>query len=161
PLALATARPTVPNFVAAYEHRVRVAGGLLLVKDEVPAGTVLRLYEVATGKDVWSQTFAAKTVVLNSRDPDLAGGVEARGRVTVVSLSRRKMVSKTVVDVAGLKNLKEAHLLADDENVYVAFHTTDPTNPNFPIRSNLRSDSGLTGITVNGELYAFNRRTSR
>jgi hypothetical protein len=147
---------SVPDFAAAYDHRLRVAGGELLVEEKLPAGgLVLRLYDVAAGKDVWSQKFAAGTVVMRSHDPDLAGVVEPGGRVTVVSLSQRKVVLGGSVEPDHMKNLKEAHLLADAEGVYVVLNTQDPQGEDDVTKSNLLPDSGLRGITVNGQVYAF------
>jgi len=151
----------VPNFAALYQKKLRIIGREMLVADTLPGGGLaLRLYDVHTGKDLWSQNFPANTTVLHSQDPDLAGVIAPDGRVTGVSLSRRKVVLGGIVDVAHLKNLRQAHLLADAQFVYVMFHTQDPANPTEPW-ANLQSNSGLRGITVNGEVYAFNRRTSR
>jgi len=152
----------VPNFAALYQKKLRIIGREMLVADTLGSGRLtLRLYDVHTGKDTWSQDFPANTTVLHSEDPDLAGVIGPDGRVTVVSLSRRKVVLGGIVDLAHLKNLRHAHLLADAQTVYVMFHTVDPNDRDGLIESNLQSNSGLRGITVNGEVYAFNRRTSR
>jgi outer membrane protein assembly factor BamB len=152
----------VPNFAALYQKRERITGHEMLVKDSASGGgVVLRLYDIPTGKDLWSQTFPANTIVLRSEEPDLAGTVSPDGHLTVVSLSRRKVVAAGYMDSAHLKNQKEVHLLADAQNLYVMVHATDPANPNDQIWSNLQPNTGLRGLTVNGEVYAFNRRTSR
>jgi hypothetical protein len=152
----------VPNFAGLYQKRERIVGRQMLVKDGAPGGGLaLRLYDVQTGKDLWSQTFPANTIMLRSEDPDLAGAVSPDGHVTVVSLSRRKVVVVGYMDPAHLKNQKELHLLADAQLVYVMPNVTDPANPNDQVWANLQPNTGLRGITVNGEMYAFSRRTSK
>jgi outer membrane protein assembly factor BamB len=149
----------VTDFAAAFEHRLRTVGGELLVAEKPPAGgLLLRLYDVAAGKDVWSEKFAEGSVVMRSHDPDLAGVIAPGGHVTFVSLGQRKVVLSSFVDAAHMKDLKEAHLLADADQVYVAF---DTTNPNGTVESNLKAESGLRGITVNGEMYAFDRHSGK
>jgi outer membrane protein assembly factor BamB len=80
--------------------------------------------------------------------------------VTVVDLRRRKVVLGGIVDPAHLKNVQQAHLLADAHNVYVAFHTTNPNAP-WAVITNLQPNTGLRGITVSGAVYAFDRRTGK
>ena len=149
-----------PDFAAAYDQRVRIAGGDVLVAEKPAGGLVLRLYDVAAGKDVWSQKFAAGSVVMRSHDPDLAGVIEPEGRATVVSLRQRKVVFGGIVNVEHMKNVKEVHLLADGEYVYFAFHTKDPKEEVL-VESNLQPFSGLRGIMVNGWVYAFDRHTGK
>src|SRR5262249_36544954 len=61
----------VPNFAALYQKRKRILGRELLVADNLPTGGLnLRLYDVHTGKDLWSQGFPAGSVVLQSEEPD-------------------------------------------------------------------------------------------
>jgi outer membrane protein assembly factor BamB/tetratricopeptide (TPR) repeat protein len=150
----------VPNFAALYQKRQRVTGREMLVADTQSAGLFLRLYDVHTGKDLWSDKFPLGTVVMQSQDPDLAGVLAPDGHVTFVSLSQRKVLLKSFVDSNHIKNLKEAHLLADAQNIYVALHVTDPANPQEPW-DNLMSNSGLQAITVNGEVYAFKRGSGK
>jgi outer membrane protein assembly factor BamB len=151
----------VPSFATLYQKRQRVAGRELLLSENVTGGVALRLYDVQTGKDLWSQTFPANSVVLRSEDPDLAGAVSPDGKATFVSLSRRKVVGVGILNPEHLKHQKEIHLLADARNFYVMIHATDPANPNDQIYPNLQPNTGLRGITVNGEVYAFERRTSK
>jgi outer membrane protein assembly factor BamB/tetratricopeptide (TPR) repeat protein len=151
----------VPNFAALYQKKERVVGRQLVVADSQSTGLSLRLYDVHTGKDLWSEKFPVGSTVLHSEDPDLAGIITPDGRVNVMSVSRRKVVFKGIVDVEHMKNLRQAHLLADAKQIYVAFHTTDPTNPNNEAWENLQSNTGLRDIPVNGEVYAFDRRTAR
>ena len=152
---------TVPNFAAAYDHRLRIVGGEMLVKEDQAGISTLRLYDVATGKDLWSHTFPAGAVMMHSHDPDLAGVIDPTGRVTVMSVRQRKVVFGGIVNVDHMKNLKDAHLVADSELVFIMLDTRDPANAAQTVQSNLLAEAGLRGITVNGMVYAFERRTSK
>jgi outer membrane protein assembly factor BamB len=151
----------VPNFAALYQKKERVIGREMLVADNQSTGLNLRLYDVHTGKDLWSQKFPTGTTVLHSEDPDLAGVLSPDGHATVVSLSRRKVVMGCILSAEHMKNLKQAHMLADAQSVYIALNTTDPANPNNDAWENLQSNTGLRDVPVNGFVYAFDRRTSR
>ena len=140
----------VPNFAALYQKKERIIGREMLVADNQSTGLMLRLYDVHTGKDLWSQKFPTGTTVLHSEDPDLAGVLAPDGRVTVMSIRQRKVVFGGIVTVEHMKNLKQAHLLADGQNVYIALNTTDPANPNNDAWENLQSNTGLRDMPVNG-----------
>jgi outer membrane protein assembly factor BamB len=150
----------VPNFAALYQKRQAILGRELLLADTRPAGVTLRLYDILTGKDLWSQTFDSGSVVLRSEEPGLAGVVEPGGRVIVVDLRQRKPVLSAVVDLAHVKKVQQAHLLADDQSVFVAFHVNNP-NDQGGIWPNVQGNTGLRAVTVSGEVYAFDRRTGR
>jgi len=152
---------TVPPFAALYQKRQRIIGREMLVADTLPTGGVnLRLYDVHTGQDLWAQRFDSGTVMLHSEDPDLFGAISPLGRVAIVSIRQRKVVTGAIVNPDHMKNLREAHLLADAQGFYIAFHTTNPNNPQDPW-SNVQTNTGLRALTVNGEVYAYDRRTGR
>jgi outer membrane protein assembly factor BamB len=148
----------VPDFTAPYSRRLRVMGGVLLLTESTPdAGLTMRLYDVATGKDVWTKRFPAKSVVLRSEEPDLAGAVSPDGKATVVSLRTGKEVLIGMIDPRHLQNVQQAHLLADGQFVYMMFHAT----PKNDVWSNLQPGTGLRGLPVNGAVYAFDRATGK
>jgi tetratricopeptide (TPR) repeat protein len=155
---------SVPNFAPHYQKRVRVLGRVILAADDkAAAGLTLRLYDVQTGKDVWSKNYPAGSKVLSSEEPDLAGVVSPDGRASVVSLRTQKEVLVGAIDPKHLEKLQQAHLLADSNFIYVGFHTHDPAvNPwGQSVWPNLQPGTGLRGITINGGFYAFDRRTSK
>ncbi len=155
----------VPNFAAAYKNRQRVIGRTLLTSETSPAtGLTLKLHDVHTGKDLWSKSYPAGSVLLRSEEADLVGAVSPEGRASVVSLAARKEVVVGVVDPKDMQNVQAAHLLSDGDLVYVAFHVVNPQARPWGggnIQSNLLGTTGLRGLTVNGKVYAFNRRTSK
>jgi outer membrane protein assembly factor BamB/tetratricopeptide (TPR) repeat protein len=151
----------VPPFAALFQKRQRIIGRELLVADTLPTGGVdLRLYDVQTGKDLWKQHFRAGTIMIASEEPDLAGAIEQDGKITVVNLRQRKVVLVSRITADHMKNLNQAHLLADGQSVYVALYTSNPTTPP-QIWSNLQANTGLRGLSVNGAVYAFDHRTGR
>jgi outer membrane protein assembly factor BamB len=155
------ASESVPDFAALFQKRVRIIGRELLVADRHPGNDLdLRLYDVQTGKDLWKEHYPKGTIVLDSDDAELAGVVTPDGHATIVNLRLRKRVAGGVLTPDDLKNLQQAHLLADDQYYYIALNTSNPNNPP-QIWTNLQANTGLRGITINGELYAFNRRTSK
>ena len=161
----------VPNFAGLYQKKVRTIGHDLLIADARANGLTLRLYDVLTGKDTYAEEFKAGTLLLHSEDADLAGVVDPKGVATIISLSQRRVVGKPGLMVANhpehMKNVKEAYLLADAQNFYIAFHTTtDFTKKDHPPTmtdpwDNMYNNVGLRSIPVNGAMYAFNRSSSK
>ena len=150
------------DFAAQYQHRLRIMGRILLVKEENAAGLTLRLYDVQAAKDVWSKTFPPRSVVLNSEEPDLAGVLSPEGRVTVVSLRSQKEILVGLVYPEHMEKAQQVHLLADNQNVYVTFNVAEPNNPwANNTQSNLMNGTGMRSIPVNGAVYAYNRKNSR
>ena len=148
---------TAPDFREAYENRIRLVGRDLLVADKDKDATTLRLYDPLTGKDLWKQAFAAKSSVLQAEDGDLAGVVEPDGLVRVVDLTTRKEVltADSKIDPKYLEKDAVMTVLGDADDVYVA--PNNPVEATTRVNTNLMPATGLRGLNVNGELYAFRR----
>jgi outer membrane protein assembly factor BamB/tetratricopeptide (TPR) repeat protein len=149
----------IPDGVEACAHKVRSLGRTLLVSEKGSADEVrLRLYDVHTGKDLWQQTFPARSLVLDSPAPELLAVVAPDGAVTVVDLKERRELQKLNVEPKHLEKVQRGTLLRDRTQVYIAFqgpgdgagNTLDGPNPNV---------MGLPVVPVNGMLYAFDRQT--
>ncbi|HZT82313.1 MAG TPA: PQQ-binding-like beta-propeller repeat protein, partial [Gemmataceae bacterium] len=154
----------LPDFAPLYGRRVHVHGGKILLTDTDPQGGVtLRLYDVRSGKDLWSQKFAAGAVALQTEDPNLAGMVEPDGKVTVVDLHTRKVTMQGSVDPKHTAKAQAVYLLEDSLNYYVAVN--GPIDPNVqpfgPPRSAFQPGTGVRALPVNGMFYAFERRTGK
>jgi outer membrane protein assembly factor BamB len=154
---------SVVNCASQYQQRLRVLGRVLLLSETTADGLTLKLYDVATAKDVWSRTFPPSSVVLRSEEPDLAGVISPDGRATVISLRSQKEILVGLIDPKDLERLQQAYLLADDQNVYVGCHTQNAqrnpwSNMNQP---NFQPGSGVRSIPINGAVYAFDRTTSK
>jgi outer membrane protein assembly factor BamB len=158
----------VPDFASLYEKRLRILGRNLLVKEALPQGKglVLRLYDVLTGKDLWSKTFAADAVVLNSDDPHLTGVAEPKegGKVTVVDLRSLQEVLVTRVDPKDLDKVDEVHLVRDDQQYFVLCHKPAEAVANpwgMQPMGVWASVNGMRWVPVNGKVYAFQRASGK
>ncbi|HXG11688.1 MAG TPA: PQQ-binding-like beta-propeller repeat protein, partial [Gemmataceae bacterium] len=149
-----------PPFAPEYRDRLAVVEGKLLVGQIDPEGNcTLRLYDVASGKDVWKRTFPANAIFLRAPDAELAGVLDPTGKFVVFEAATGKELVKGAVDPKHLSNVEEVYLLHDRTQFYLAFH--GPINPatriaEEPVPNLLNS---RPGVPVNGMLYAFNRNT--
>jgi outer membrane protein assembly factor BamB len=150
----------VPDGSESFAHKIRVLGRSLLVSQEGAREEVqLRLYDVHTGKDLWNKSFPAKSVVLDTRNPDLLAVVAPDGTVTLTDLKTRREVQRLKVEAGHLDKITGGALLMDRTQYYIAFvgpnnpatNIVDGPNPNFM--------GGLNAVAVNGMLYAFDRTT--
>ena len=145
------------DFHQLYEDRIRLVGRDILTADKDKDATTLRLYDPLTGKDVWKQTFAPKSFVLQGEESDLAGVIEPDGQVRVVDLATGKEVltPKEKIDVKYLDKDSTYTLLADPLDVYVVPNAAPA--PGVQFSTNLMPNTGLRGLNVSGEIYAFQR----
>jgi hypothetical protein len=152
----------MPDFASLYPKRLRTLGGRLLASETDAQGdVVVRLYDVASGKDLWKQTFTAGSVVLRSEDPNLAGAVEPNnnGKVTVYDLRTSQKVLDAQMEPKDLEKVQDVRLLVDAERYYLACNrTSDPQEKNrlgrgpYPTVAN-----GIRCLPANGPIYAFPR----
>jgi hypothetical protein len=131
----------------------------------LPTKLILRLYDIPTGKDVWKKEFPAGSVVIRSDDRDIAGAVQADGKVTLYdlhSLKEDKPIFEAKVDPKFAKNLSSAQIFEDSRSFYLTLNVPlDPlANPggSYP---NIQTLTGMRCTTVNGEVYAFDRVTGK
>ena len=150
-----------PDFREAYEYRIRLVGRNILTADKDKDATTLRLYDPLTGKDLWKQAFAPKSYVLQAEDGDLAGVVEPDGLVRVVDLATQKEVldADSKMDPKYLDKDATMTVLGDSTDIYVA--PNGPVAASTRVNTNLMPGTGLRGLNVNGELYAFKRETGK
>ena len=153
----------VPDFAALYQKRIRQVGrNLLLSENDGKGQMTYRLYDVLTGKDVWTASYPANSVVLKSEDPNFGGIVEPDGTVRVTDIRTGKEAMKAKMDPKYLEKMNSVHLLYDGQYFLVA--CTGPTDPNqnpWGIMTNLVPNTGIRALTVNGEVYCFDAQTGR
>jgi len=95
-------------------------GGKLLVSENDPTGSlVLRLYDIASGQDLYRTMLAPDAIVLKSEEADLTGVVEANGKVRVIDLAAHKEIFHAAVATEHLEKVTDGLLLQDDRNFYV------------------------------------------
>jgi outer membrane protein assembly factor BamB/tetratricopeptide (TPR) repeat protein len=154
----------VPDFAALYNKRVRQVGrNLLLSENDGKGQMTYRLYDVLTGKDVWTASYAANSVVLKSEEPNFGGVVEPDGTVRVTDVRTGKEAMKAKMDPKFLEKMVSVHLLYDGQYFFVACNgPIDPNqNPWGGVQTNLVPNTGMRALSVNGEVYAFDAQTGK
>jgi outer membrane protein assembly factor BamB len=147
----------VPDFTRIYRKRLRTLGGTLLATDKDDKGApTLHLYDVKTGKDLWTQTFEPNARILQSEEPHLAGAADPDGRVRVYDLRTRALVlDAKMTDRHHLDKAHTVRLLVDERYFYIACCESNEA-PGIGIgQSVLMAGTGLRGLPVNGALYCF------
>ena len=146
-----------PDFHQVYEDRIRLVGRDILTADKDHDAVTLRLYDPLSGKDVWKQAFAPKSIVLQGDEGDLAGAIEPDGQVHVVDLATRKEVltAKSKMDPKFLDKDATYTVLGDALDVYVVPDAAPAAMTKF--NTNLMPGTGLRGLNANGMIYAFKR----
>jgi outer membrane protein assembly factor BamB len=125
----------------------------------------LRLYDLATGKDVWKKTYDPKAVPIKSMTGEWAGYVRPNGEAEVIEVATGKVAATLRIDEKNietdLKPARDAQVFADADRFYL-FLDRDPA---LPATNNTRRvpmyNNTLRTVAVNGPLYAFDRATGR
>jgi outer membrane protein assembly factor BamB/tetratricopeptide (TPR) repeat protein len=124
---------------------------------------VLRLYDAATGKDVWKTEYDPKAIPLRSHNPEWVGYVLPTGEIDVIAAQTGQVVGKLQIDKKmldeHLKGCVEAQLFADPDRFFVVLDKTAGGAGGL----NRQRIYGYTVRTtpVNGPMYAFDRATGR
>ncbi|HVL15865.1 MAG TPA: PQQ-binding-like beta-propeller repeat protein [Gemmata sp.] len=126
---------------------------------------VLRMYDLATGKDLWRREYDAKAIPIRAITGDWAGFVKADGSAEVLDAKTGKVVATLKIDAKNLetdlKPCTEAQVIADADRFYL-FLDRDPSagstndTQRVPIYNNT-----LRTHKVNGPLYAFDRASGK
>jgi hypothetical protein len=152
----------VPDFSNVYQARIRVMGRQILASQSTSKGLTLRLYDILSGKDVWSKDFATGAVVLQTEDRNWTGAVDAKGQVTVLDVATGKeLLSSNLVQgritPEDVKGLQAPLLLGDAERFYVALNKPiDATKVSGGLVHN-NFNNGTRCQLVNGWFLALQR----
>ncbi len=162
------------DFSTEFDSRKYINGRTILSKvTNLRNESTLSLYDVVDGKTVWQHQFPAGTVVVDSTDPDLVGGVEpATGKITVFSLKARKAIlEKTMRDAKHSMGAEAVTLVADPDYLFLAVKQPDDPNVIAGVwwnpagggqvngtLSNMQPGVGTRTAKVNGMVYAFRRK---
>jgi outer membrane protein assembly factor BamB len=152
------ARVPAPDFTDAYKKRLRQLGrDLLLSETGADKALTLRLFDPLAGRDIWKQSFAAGAIAVQSEDPDLAGAAEPDGALHVYDLKARKEIFSGKLDPKSLEKAQSVRLLRDGMEFYVFVNKPADAalQAHGVVQSNLMPATGLRGLPVNGEVYAF------
>ncbi len=156
-----------PDFGTLYQHRVRVMGRRILAAVPANNGLVFRLYDIPTGKDIWSKRFDGKPSVLRTEDPAITGIVDAAtGKLVVLDVATGKELitgnaAQHRIALDDLKNLKDPLLLADRERFYVTLSQPVDSNKVGGAVLHNNFNNGLRCFPVNGWVAAFQRKSGK
>ncbi|MGF1581265.1 MAG: PQQ-binding-like beta-propeller repeat protein [Gemmataceae bacterium] len=157
--------PLKASFAGHYRNRLHIQDGQILSSTVEPKGQVkVQLFDIPSGKIVWSQQFAPGSNVLRTVDPKLTGIVEPEGTVTVMDAGNGKklmvgnLFRRGRVQRAALQTLKDPLLLADEDHYYVALN--QPIDDK-AVQGNFLATNFLSIVhseVVNGWFCAFHRK---
>jgi outer membrane protein assembly factor BamB len=137
----------------------------LLTEGTADQPRVLRLYDLATGKDVWARKYDAKAVPIKSVTGEWTGYIKPTGEAEIVQVQSGQVVATLQIDPKNLetdlKPCHEAQILADTDRFYL-FLDRDPSAPSTNgTRRQMVYNNTLRTHKVNGPLYAFDRGSGK
>ncbi|MSQ93449.1 MAG: hypothetical protein EXR98_02710 [Gemmataceae bacterium] len=153
----------VKDFSGVYQSRIRVMGRQILAGQQVGGNFTVRLYDIISGKDVWSKNFPVGSYVLSTEDSNITGVLEPKGNVTVLDVESGNVlltsnVVKGRVTVEELKNLRQPVLLQDSERFYIALNKPiDAGKVGGGLLHN-NFNNGTRCLPVNGWFVALHRQ---
>ena len=147
-----------------YQTKLRTIGRYLLTVTQQPGQTLLslRLFDPATGNDIWNKPIDPQSTVVTTDDPNLTGWIDPTGRLVALDArSGTELLSTNVaqgrVPLSEVRNLREPLLLADKDRFYLALnHPVDQTQIMGGVVSN-NFKQGIRSRLVNGWVVAFYR----
>ncbi|MCS6865653.1 MAG: PQQ-binding-like beta-propeller repeat protein [Gemmataceae bacterium] len=149
---------------ASYQLHGRFA---LLTSSPTSNPRVLRLYDLATGQDVWKKEAPEKSVVITSPlNSEWTGLLKADGTAEIYAVRTGELVTTLKIDEKNVadhvKPCVGAQLLADADKYYLILDR-DPNAPAangnraVPVYNNVM----LRSQKVHGPIYAFDRATQK
>lgn len=150
----------VADFGQVYQSRVRIRGRRILAATSSKEGVTLRLYDITAGKDIWSKSFAERSTVVQTEDPDITGVIEPDGKLVVLDATSGKEILRNSV-IQGrvkpddVKNLHEPLLLRDHDRFYLALNRQVDANQVAGSVIGNNFSNGLRCAVVNGWFLAF------
>ncbi len=155
------------DFGDLYKNRLRIMGRRILAAEPAKGGLTLRLYDIPSGKDVWTKHFEGKYTPLKSEDEAFAGVVdEATGKTIILDAANGKelMVGNAAqfrITLDDVKDLKDPLLLADRDRFYVFLNQAlDPNKVGGGMLFN-NFANGVRCAPVNGWVTAFHRHAGK
>ena len=153
-----------PVYNREYQNRLRMMGRHLLTLTPQAGQPMpsLRLFDPATGRDVWSKPIDPQATIVATDDPNLTGWIDPNGRLVALDARTGAELLNTNVaqgrlPLAEVRNLREPLLVADKDRFYLALnHPVDPTIVGGGVLSN-NFKQGIRSRTINGWIAAFYR----
>src|SRR5262249_24216390 len=120
----------------------------------------VRLYDILSGKDVWSKNFPAGSMVMHTEDPNITGVLEANGKTTILDAhSGKELLTANVaqhrIAPQDWAALKDVLLLQDAERYYIPLNKpVDAGRINQGLLHN-NFNNGTRCLPVNGWFLAL------
>lgn len=152
--------------VLAAARAFRILGRTaLLVEGAGDQPRVLRLYDLATGQDLWRKDYPARSVPITPVHGDWTGFIRPDGIGEILDVRTGAVVTAVRIDERNLETdlapCHEALLLADADRFYL-FLEREPGRPSTNgTRRQPLYGYALRSVKVNGPLYAFDRTTGK
>jgi outer membrane protein assembly factor BamB/tetratricopeptide (TPR) repeat protein len=154
----------VQDFSNVYQARIRTMGRQILAANAGVGNVTLHLYDILSGKDVWTKAFPQGTVPLHTEDRNITGVIEPNGTLTVLDAETGKELISTNlaqgrITQQDIKGLKDPLLLQDGERFYVALNKPIELSKvaNGLLFNNF--SNGARSLPVNGWFLAVHRQT--
>jgi hypothetical protein len=137
----------------------------LLVEGTADQPRILRLYDLATGKDIWKKQYDAKAIPIKSLGSEWCGFIKPNGEAEVIEIRTGRVAATLKIDGknldADLKPCLAAQLFADADRFYLILDR----DPNGPSTNGTRRqpvyNSSIRTHPINGPIYAFDRTSGK
>ncbi|MBN9523556.1 PQQ-like beta-propeller repeat protein [bacterium] len=141
----------------------RIYGSTVLLHETADDGPqVVRLLDLATGKDVWKRQYDAKAVAIKSHDAGVCGVVKSTGEVDLLDPQTGRPLGTFKLDADRLADhfgrCQAAQLFADADRFYLVLDR-DRNAVNARPNQFTPSNTPLRATPVNGPMYCFRRAT--
>jgi outer membrane protein assembly factor BamB len=150
----------VPEFGSIFQHRQRLDGSHILAAEPRAGKTLVRLYDIPSGKDLWHKECPTASLMLSCEEPHQGGVVQPDGTVIVLDLQSGREIVTTHIEPQDIERAQGASLVQDDAQYYLAIN--GPRDGNLAwAGSAFQAGAGPRCVPVNGKIYAFDRETGK
>ena len=137
----------------------------LLIEGSADQPRILRLYDLATGKDIWKKQYDAKAIPIKTLGSEWCGFIKPNGEAEVIEVRTVRVAATLKIDEKNLEtDLKPclaAQLFADADRFYLILDR-DPDRPSTNgTRRQPVYNSSIRTHSINGRCYAFERTTGK
>jgi outer membrane protein assembly factor BamB len=147
------------DVVKFFNSRIDTCGRHVLLWDEGPATSVLRLFDPLQGRDLWKIQTPGKANLVKSFVPATVAVVEPDGTLQALELATGKKLFSTRLDAKTVAEAKQIYLLADALHWYIAFLSASD-QPNQGMRfAAVYNVAVLRTLPIHGPLLALDRAT--
>jgi outer membrane protein assembly factor BamB len=142
-----------------------IGKNVLLVEGSGEQQRTVRLYDLATGKDIWKKEYDSKAVPIKTLGNDHCGYIKANGEADIIETRTGRVVVTLKIDAKNLEtDLKPctgSQLFMDADRFYLVLDRDPGTqSTNGSTRQPIYSNTVRT-TPINGPIYAFDRFTGK